>query len=359
MSYKTIGKTVYKVHDFVTWQKNDNLVLSPSFQRRSVWNPKEKSYLIDTVVKGLPIPIIFLRERMDLDSLQPIREVVDGQQRLRTLISYIDINLLKDSNDRDVFTVKKSHNQDIADKQFSELDRRVKQRILNYEFSVHILSSDTEDSEVLQIFARMNSTGVKLKDQELRNAEYFGVFKNMSYELAYEQLGRWRNWGIFSEQDIARMYEVEETSDLVRMMLEDSVLAKSQPKLNYLYKIHDDDFPLQQEVSTRFRYTMNKIDSIIGKDIVNTPFSRRGLFTTLFTFFYDKLYDLGSADIEENIKPRKLDESKIRKTILIAAKNISDGRLKEDLLKVLRGGTGNLDSRKTRLAYIQDIYKEI
>jgi uncharacterized protein with ParB-like and HNH nuclease domain len=94
-----ITRTIYKVSDFVSWQKAKSLVLSPNFQRRSVWKPGAKSYLIDTIVRGLPIPIIFLREqRANLASLEPRREVVDGQQRIRTVLSYIAPLLLNDFN---------------------------------------------------------------------------------------------------------------------------------------------------------------------------------------------------------------------------------------------------------------------
>jgi len=95
----TIHKTFYKVADFLSWRKNESLVLSPYFQRRSVWDKGAKSYLIDTVYRGLPIPIIFLRDRgVNTKTFEPIREVIDGQQRLRTLISFIAPDLLKDYN---------------------------------------------------------------------------------------------------------------------------------------------------------------------------------------------------------------------------------------------------------------------
>jgi len=85
-----IQKTLYKVADFVSWLKNRQLELSPEFQRRSVWKPGAKSYLIDTIIKGMPIPIIFLRDkRTDISQFEPIREVVDGQQRLRTVLSFV------------------------------------------------------------------------------------------------------------------------------------------------------------------------------------------------------------------------------------------------------------------------------
>src|SRR5438045_2613534 len=72
-----ITRTQYRVSDFLSWQRAKSLVLSPSFQRRPVWKTGAKSYLVDTVVRGLPMPIIFLREqKTDLESLEPKREVV-------------------------------------------------------------------------------------------------------------------------------------------------------------------------------------------------------------------------------------------------------------------------------------------
>src|SRR6266508_3016591 len=221
MNHAAIQKTVFKVRDLVSWQRIGSLLLSPNFQRRPVWPKGAKSYLIDTVVRGIPIPIIFLRQRTDLDTLEPKREVVDGQQRLRTLFAFIDQGLLRDFlPDRDAFTVKRSHNKDLAGKQFKDLPVSVRQAILEYEFSVHVLPSDTDDRDILQIFARMNATGYKLNSQELRNAGWFGDFKNLAYELAYEQLSRWRKWRVFSETDIARMLEVEETSDMMALILQ-------------------------------------------------------------------------------------------------------------------------------------------
>ena len=121
-----IAKTVYKVSDFLSWQRSKSLVLSPSFQRRPVWLSGAKSYLIDTVVRGLPMPIIFLREQTDLQTLEPTREVVDGQQRLRTLIAFVEPNSLKDFNsDLDDFTIKKTHNSELSGKRFSELSAPV------------------------------------------------------------------------------------------------------------------------------------------------------------------------------------------------------------------------------------------
>ncbi|MGY4572960.1 DUF262 domain-containing protein [Bradyrhizobium sp. USDA 3256] len=194
-------RTLYRVSDFVGWQREGTLELNPNFQRRSVWKKGAKSFLIDTIIRGFPVPIIFLRDKKtDLKTLKGKRDVVDGQQRIRTLLSFIDHNLLPDYDpQRDDFEINKTHNKDFGGKRFHQLTMEVRQRILDYQFSVHSFPTDTDDRMILQIFARMNATGVKLNPQELRNAEFFGEFKTSAYELATEQLYRWRDdWEVFT-----------------------------------------------------------------------------------------------------------------------------------------------------------------
>jgi hypothetical protein len=350
---RNILKTVYKVSDFLSWQRNRSLVLSPSFQRRSVWPRAAKSLLLDSIVKGIPMPIIFLREQTDLSTLEPVREVVDGQQRLRTLIAYIDPTLLKDFNkDRDQFTLRGAHNKELANKAFGDLGHKLKQEILNYDFSVHILPSDTEDRDVLQIFARMNSTGIKLNAQELRNSEFFGVFKETMYGLAYEQLPRWRSWRVFSENDIARMLEVEETSELIRLMIQGQE-ARSQPALNTLYSKFEDSFLHAGEVTRRFRFIMDQVDMSLGHRLADLEFSRRGLFDTLFTFYYDLAFGLNS---QLRRRSGNAIPALASRAIVAASDAIASGTMDAQLSKVLRGGTGNRESREIRLKFVKGIF---
>ncbi|MCZ2156541.1 MAG: DUF262 domain-containing protein, partial [Bryobacterales bacterium] len=276
MQVHQVNKTHYKVSDFVAWAKAGTLILSPSFQRRSVWPIGAKSYLLDTVVRGLPIPIIFLREqKTDLDSLEPRREVVDGQQRIRTLLAFLVPKVLKDFDpDRDSFTIKTTHNRDLAGKVFKDLPPEVRQTILDYQFSVHVLPSSIDDREVLQIFARMNATGLKLNSQELRNAAYFGEFKTSMYAISAEQLPRWRKWRIFSESQISRMMEVEITSEFAQLMLM-GVVAKTQKGLDKIYAEHEEEWPDRLEVERRFRHCMGELDTLVGGDIANTVFTNR------------------------------------------------------------------------------------
>ena len=75
----------YSINDILNWNDNKELLLSPKYQRNQVWNQNAKSYLIDTIVRGYPIPQIFVRQTIDINTRQTFREIIDGQQRLTTI----------------------------------------------------------------------------------------------------------------------------------------------------------------------------------------------------------------------------------------------------------------------------------
>jgi Protein of unknown function DUF262 len=348
-----IEKTQYKVADFLDWQRAGTLDLAPVFQRRTVWKPGAKSFLIDTVARGLPTPIIFLRDRIDLSSMRATREVVDGQQRLRTLISYIAQDLLTDFDpERDDFTIKKNHNLDLAGKHFQELDEAMQHRLLNYSFSTHVLPSSVEDRDVLHIFQRLNSTGEKLNQQELRNAEFFGEFKTTMYELALEQLERWRQWEIFSGDEIARMKEVELTSDFAVVMLRG--FGGKKPKLiSETYRELDEHFPQAKQVARRFQATMDAVDDIIGDSISDTIFSREIWFIVLATYLYQRLYP--GLDLRAKSKPARLPRT-LRGGLLEVSERVREDtdELPSELLDAIRGASSDQKSRLARLGFLTE-----
>ena len=346
-------KTQYKVSDFLSWQKQKTLDLSPSFQRRPVWKPGAKSYLIDTIIRGLPIPIIFIREkRSSLESFEPKREIVDGQQRLRTLITFISPSFLPSyKKETDFFILKKTHNKDLGDKTYNDLPNDIKQRILDYEFSVHVLPAEVDDREVLEIFARMNATGVKLNDQELRNAEFYGEFKTTCYDLATEQLNRWRDWNIFSEYNISRMEEVELTSELL-MLIVDGIRGKSPSSITTFYKNHDDLFSNKNIVASRFRHIFNELDGKLGSSMKNMAFRKRSLFYPLFAFAYDICFNLSSK--LESKQGSSLSSSFVA-NIKKADYELSNSKAPEKVLQAISRRTTHHESRKNILEYLQSL----
>jgi len=354
-----IKKTQYRVSDFLSWQRSGTLNLSPSFQRRPVWKPEAKSFFVDTVIRGLPVPLIILRERRsDISRLEPVREVVDGQQRLRTLFAYINPNLLKDYNPRrDSFLLLPEHNEKYAGLPFNDLPQEIQQATLDYEFSVHILPAGTDDREILGIFARLNSTGVKLTPQELRNAEFFGAFKVTMYELATEQLYRWREWKIFTEYNIARMEEVELVSELSLMMLRHKIIGKTRKALDAIYKEKDRDFPEKNEVVRRFRDIMDTIEDMFGENLKRLPFKRKTLFFSLFAFLYDYKYSL-SSELTKKIKTKIINKQKITQALVKAGEKIASREAPEEVIEATARRTTHAGSRHIVFSYLWDSVRD-
>lgn len=346
-------KTTYKVSDFVSWQRSRTLNLSPSFQRRPVWQPGAKSYLMDTIIRGLPIPIIFLREqKTDLKTLEPRREVVDGQQRIRTILSFIEPALLENyKQERDDFVIQQTHNKDLAGKRFTDLDDNIRQSILDYTFSVHIFPSQVDDREILEIFARMNSTGVKLNYQELRNAYYFGEFKTSIYKLASEQLERWRDWNIFTEYNIARMGEVEITSEFAILMVK-GLSGKSQVAIDRIYKEKDSipSYSERNEVEQRFRTVMDTIHDRFGTNIRYLTFKKVTMFYHLFLVIYDLLYGVDSS--LKPMRPKNISPDTIAK-IKLAGDRIGNKTAPDEVLQAVTRRTTNLNSRSVVFNYFR------
>lgn len=288
--------TPYSVAQFVRWYRERSLDLNPEFQRRSVWKPGAKAYFINTLLRGFPVPPLYLRNlATNQRTLQTPKQVVDGQQRLRTVIAFVDPKALMDFDpDVDAFTLSAAHDEKYGGMDFGGLPKGARQQILDYQLSAHTFDADTSDAIVLQIFARMNSTGVKLNRQELRNAEYFGHFKSLAYQLAMEQLTRWIDWGVFTKPQVARMDEVEHTSDIMSLILK-GITAKTPRHLDDLYKEYDIRLPNKVEIAKRIRRVFDYIeDSLRANADGLGVLAGKTLFFAGFAALYHKYFKLGS-----------------------------------------------------------------
>ena len=342
----------FKVADFLSWQRAGTLDLNPEFQRRSVWKPGAKSYLIDTVHRGLPVPLVFLRDRLDVTTGSNIREVVDGQQRLRTLLSFIDPHCLPDFNpDQDEFVVSKSHNAAIAGKTFAELSHDDMSRLLSYEFSVQTLPDNFDDREVLEVFARLNSTGQRLTPQELRNAAYFGEFKTVMYELGYKWMPKWLSWGVYTPDQISRMTEVEMVSDLVYNIIY-GLSGKSQARLNKLYQEFDQEFEFRDQVVRQFDSVMEAIDINYSDLMRKSVYSREVHFFTLWVYTYHLMFDIESNSFAKKAMP--LPES-YRWGLTEASRRFKELEVPLEVLDAASRASADYGRRKTRFEFLSQV----
>ena len=196
------------VQDIRNLDSSGELNYSPWYQRRSVWTTPQKSYLINTLIEQKPIPAIYVRYSLDLDRGKTVREVVDGQQRIRAILGFC----------RNEFSAK--HPENGARQIYSQLSRNTARRPSRITaIPVGYLLGAT-DADVIDIFGRINSVSKSLNAQEKRNSAFSGEFKQFCLRQASSRVELWRAYNIFTANDIARMNEVQFISDLALNLLE-------------------------------------------------------------------------------------------------------------------------------------------
>ena len=340
----------YSVNDFLSWSTRQELVLQPRFQRRDVWTLNAKSHLIDTIIRGLPIPIIFIRQNVDVERRKTIREVVDGQQRLRAVISFCS----------EEFTLLKSQNPSFGGMTFSELPQDVRQRFLTYEFSV-VLLEEVSDADVLDIFARLNTYAQKLTHQELLNAAFYGELKQTVYKLGYDHLEFWRQNQILSDRQIVRMAEAELTTELLVVML--FGIQRRRVKIIDLYRTYDDSFPEKDRVIKEFQGVIDSIGRCLGDSLKDTIFRRRVLFYSLFCSFYHVMYGIPSTpELIQSERPRHLAQDvslKIKDSLLALSSRYKAPSPPSDIQEFLAATQKATGERDQRILRINTIVKYI
>lgn len=278
-SMKSFDSRAYSIHDFVEWDAQKALELNPVFQRRAVWSDKAKSYLMDTILRGKPIPKIFMRQKINVSTKSAIREVVDGQQRLRTILSYI----------KDGFKVSKQQNPEFGGLLFSQLPEEVQSQILSYEVAADLLIN-LPDAEILDIFGRLNSYAVILNEQEKINATHFSAFKVLADKIGYKYNEYWTKQKILASRQVLRMQEISLVADLLISLIEG---IKSKKQIKTFYTRYEREFDINtEELEGRFDTILTFISLLYPEGLSNTDFTRVHLFYSLFTAVGHCLYGL-------------------------------------------------------------------
>jgi uncharacterized protein with ParB-like and HNH nuclease domain len=171
------------IQDLLNFYRDNSLNISPWYQRRSVWLEPQKAYLINTIFENKPVPSLYIRHQIDVDAEKSIKEVVDGQQRIRSIISYRN----------DEFAAR--HPDQKKKVKYSKLTKAQREAFVATKLSVGYLIG-AQDQDVIEIFGRINSVSKTLNPQEKSNAQYSGDFKQFSLSQAAERLPFWRSTDI-------------------------------------------------------------------------------------------------------------------------------------------------------------------
>lgn len=268
MSQGFLNSTTHNIAWFVKRHRADELVLRAPFQRNPVWTDKQKAYLIDTILHGFPIPELYMQESVDPNGDERYT-VVDGQQRLRAFIEYIDGKFALDPVDSPQF----------ANKKFSDLTEDQRKAIYNYNFIVRTLP-DMPDADLRAMFRRLNRNVVALNSQELRHATYWGEFIQTMERIA--DAPQWPTMNIFSQNDIRRMLDIEFVSEIAIAYLHGHQNKKEQ--LDDWYQAYERNFERKEEVANIFEKTLSEL-LLVLPNISLTRWRKKSDFYSLFLAF--------------------------------------------------------------------------
>jgi hypothetical protein len=243
-------------------------------------------YLIDTMLRRLSMPKFYLRTTIDLRTQQAVREVVDGQQRLRAILDFAD--------DRFALT---SRAGDLAGLRYSTLDNDQQERFLSYTLAVEQLLNAT-DSDVLEVFARLNSYTTTLNPAERRHAQFQGPFKWAVHEASRRWTVLWEDFQIVSVRERLRMSDDATVAELLGV-LADGVMDGGEPYVTALYRRLDTRD--EAEVGILVAHLDSLLPQMLAKlgaAIKDTPLVRRPQFLMLFAAFAHQAAGLKQGDLE-------------------------------------------------------------
>jgi glycosyltransferase involved in cell wall biosynthesis len=208
------------VHDLIHRYNNNQLNLTPGFQRRSVWSLKDRSKLIESIIRNYPLPAVFLYRREENGKL--IYDVIDSKQRLESILQFMGVIRGKKysiktqlENDYDTLVID-----------WNYLKRKGKQSLIEG-YKIYTIEVDGELSEIIDLFVRINSTGKALTTAEKQHAKFYdSPFLKVAASVAAKYVSFFEKARVLSAGQISRMKHVELVCEIMLSIGSDDVINK-------------------------------------------------------------------------------------------------------------------------------------
>lgn len=225
----------FTVSDTIGMLDRKEIIVNTTYQRSAgIWPPSAQSYFIDTILEGYAFPKIFFYQSMDKNARKPIKEIVDGQQRIHAIKSFL-------SNKLRLNSASKKY----AGLIFSDLPEEKQNDFIMYSIQTDIITSASR-AELLEIFRRMNSYTAPLNPAEKRHSKYQGEFKWFINELADKYSPVLQELEILTDKQILRMADAELLAELC-LILDRGIINKSEAAIEAIYKKNDTRFQKRDE----------------------------------------------------------------------------------------------------------------
>lgn len=261
----------------------DEINEQPRYQRGAVWSDLKKSLLIDSILRGIDLPKIYLNKKKKGSYTY---EVADGQQRLNAILKFKENNLRLRSDKILGLDLNKISNYVIGDKTYSELNTNLQNRLDNYLLTIAIVENSSNE-EIRTLFGRLQ-LGDPLKPAEKRNAIISSVGNDIdTIATNHEFFKKTRiKKERFNHQDylahaftlIAYNNQSDLKAELIQKMYLDETIAWSMGTLKSVDKVLD---------------FLVKIDAASKKRI-----EKKFSFLDIFWFLFQNIKSIKSIDFE-------------------------------------------------------------
>lgn len=179
VSFDSYDMTIRQIYDMYV---EGAIFVPPEYQRQFVWDPERESALIESILLGIPVPSLFMATNAD-----STWEIVDGVQRLSTIVHFIGATkeLLQGVNRKTSLKISGLEKLDTLNKfGFEDLAKSVQLMFMTRPIRVTVLNDKSDLSVRFDLFERLNTGGVSLTNQEIRNCIYRGVFNETLKKLS-------------------------------------------------------------------------------------------------------------------------------------------------------------------------------
>jgi len=225
-----INHSEYTISEIIDMIERNEVIVNKEYQRSAgIWPPYAQSYFIDTILEGFSFPKIYFYQNLDKKTRKPIKEIVDGQQRLHAIKEFVGNNIR-------IGGASKNH----SGKKFDDLAEEKQNDFLMYSVPTDVILSASR-SELLEMFRRINAYTAPLNEAEKRNSVYQGDFKWFITELCDKFSPTLEEFKILTDKQIIRMADAELFTDLA-LVLDVGIKSKSSTQLGGIYKKYNDGF---------------------------------------------------------------------------------------------------------------------
>ena len=290
MDYLNEEWTIERLLDLIHSEK---LNLCPEYQRNPVWRSSSQTKLIDSIITGKPLPSFFVR-RLSPDTF----EMVDGQQRARTIVSYWE-NKIPDNS-----------RKYIEERLKTEIDSKAfKEHFLKYRLSVTIVENLNPDEKIQDYYVLLNNSSLRLNRPELKKAAHYNT-RFLELIRSAIDYPPFRDLELFDEYSLKRMTDFEAASELITT-IKTGIFDKKE-KIDELFEddISEADQSALLEAFAAVIDTLREFDQVVR--IKRTRIRQKADFYTFCYFVHTlssysgvtkrMIYD-GFVRIAPHIKP--------------------------------------------------------